>query len=171
MASRLERRDVHPDDDKTVAPSLLDRATEQIERRVVDEPDRRRPAAHQGQCVLRQVEADQSREPGQMAEVLQREFEVDPVRHPGVVSGIKNDEPMLAELAPGAKTFYVQGEVTTHIPKDTARLAGWWCETWGPPATYSWSVSGDTLTLAPVGGNDACGIRGFIWAGEWTRVK
>jgi hypothetical protein len=39
------------------------------------------------------------------------------------------------DWTPGAKTFYVQGQVTTHIPKDTARLAGWWCETWGrrPP--------------------------------------
>jgi hypothetical protein len=40
----------------------------------------------------------------------------------------------------------------------------------GPPATYTWSVNGDTLTLAPVGGRDACAIRGFVWAGQWTRV-
>jgi hypothetical protein len=79
--------------------------------------------------------------------------------------GLFNDD-----WTPGAKTFSVQGEVTTHIFQDTDRLAGWWCETWGPPATYNWSVSGSTLTLTPTGGKDACGIRGFIWAGTWTRV-
>ena len=39
-----------------------------------------------------------------------------------------------------------------------------------PVADYSWSVSGDTLTLAPIGGGDPCGIRGFIWTGQWTRA-
>ena len=36
--------------------------------------------------------------------------------------------------------------------------------------TTTGSVSGDTLTLAPVGGHDACGIRGLVWGGTWTRV-
>jgi hypothetical protein len=76
-----------------------------------------------------------------------------------------------SDWTPGAKTFYVQGEVTFRTFKDTDRLAGWWCQTWGPPATYIWSVSGNTLALAPVGGHDACGVRGFIWTGEWTRVR
>jgi len=71
---------------------------------------------------------------------------------------------------PGSTTFGVLGGVTTHTSKDTDRLAGWWCETWGPAATYSWTVSGNTLTLTPAGGHDACGIRGFIWAGQWTKV-
>src|SRR3954465_11768475 len=48
--------------------------------------------------------------------------------------------------------------------------AGWWCWQDGPTASYRWSNSNDTLTLTPVGGGDPCGIRGFIWAGEWTRV-
>jgi hypothetical protein len=74
-----------------------------------------------------------------------------------------------ADWDPGASTFHVQGEVTFRMFKDTDRLAGWWCETWGPPATYTWSVSGNTLKLAPVGGHDACGVRGFIWSGSWTR--
>jgi hypothetical protein len=71
---------------------------------------------------------------------------------------------------PGPKTFYVQGEVTFTVADASARLNGWWCQTWGPSATYSWSVNGNTLTLAPIGGMDACGIRGFIWTGRWTRV-
>jgi hypothetical protein len=71
---------------------------------------------------------------------------------------------------PGPTRFSVLGGVTIHTFKDTDRLAGWWCETWGPAATYTWTVSGNTLTLAPVGGNDACGIRGFVWAGRWTKV-
>jgi hypothetical protein len=72
---------------------------------------------------------------------------------------------------PGATTFHVQGEVTFRISTDTDRLDGWWCETWGPPATYTWSVSGNTLKLAPVGGHDACAIRGFVWGGTWTRTR
>jgi hypothetical protein len=72
---------------------------------------------------------------------------------------------------PGTSTFYVQGEVTFRIFTDSDRLAGWWCETGGPSAHYTWSVSGNTLTLAPVGGHDACGIRGFVWSGTWTRVS
>ncbi len=36
------------------------------------------------------------------------------------------------DWTPGAKTFSVQGEVTTHIFQDTDRLAGWWCRDLGP---------------------------------------
>jgi hypothetical protein len=72
---------------------------------------------------------------------------------------------------PGPRTFSVLGSVTFHTFEDTDRLAGWWCETWGPAATYTWSVSGATLTLAPTGGHDACAIRGFIWAGTWTKAE
>ncbi|MGI8413563.1 MAG: hypothetical protein ACR2QA_13985 [Solirubrobacteraceae bacterium] len=71
---------------------------------------------------------------------------------------------------PGASTFHVQGGVTFKISKDTERLYGAWCETWGPPATYTWSISQNTLKLAPVGGHDACAIRGFVWSGRWTRT-
>ena len=76
----------------------------------------------------------------------------------------------VTDWTPGAKTFQVRGAVTFRIGHDSDRLAGWWCWMDGPNATYTWSVSGDTLTLAPVGGHDACGVRGFIWAGDWTRV-
>lgn len=76
-----------------------------------------------------------------------------------------------SDWTPGLRTFRVRGEVTFRDAPNTARLAGWWCETSGPAATYSWSVSGRTLTLKPVGGNDACGIRGFVWAGTWTRAE
>lgn len=40
----------------------------------------------------------------------------------------------------------------------------------GPRADYRWSVSGNTLTLATVGGAELCRVRQFIWAGDWTRV-
>ena len=43
------------------------------------------------------------------------------------------------------------------------------CDMGGPEADYSWSVNGDTLTLAPIGG-DRCAERGLIWTGQWTRV-
>jgi hypothetical protein len=74
------------------------------------------------------------------------------------------------DWVPGATRFHVVGSVSHGVPSPTARLAGWWCQTWGPAATYTWSVSGKTLTLRPVGGQDACRIRGFIWSGAWTRV-
>jgi hypothetical protein len=76
----------------------------------------------------------------------------------------------VSDWTPGAKTFQVRGPITFRVLHDSDRLGGWWCWMDGPSATYTWSVSGDTLTLAPVGGRDACGIRGFIWAGDWTRV-
>lgn len=74
-----------------------------------------------------------------------------------------------ADWVPGQHSFSARGSVTFQNNKDTARLSGWWCENNGPAATYTWSVSGGTLTLTPVGGHDGCGIRGFIWAGTWTR--
>ena len=66
--------------------------------------------------------------------------------------------------------LHVVGEVIFHPVSDKLPEGGSWCNNWGPPADYNWSVSGDTLTLVPVGGKDACGIRGFIWTGTWTRV-
>ena len=77
----------------------------------------------------------------------------------------------LSDWTPGAKTFTVRGEIRIRIFHDTDRLGGSWCYRDGPDATYSWSVDGETLTLAPVGGHDACAVRGFIWAGQWTRVR
>jgi hypothetical protein len=74
------------------------------------------------------------------------------------------------DWTPGAKTFDALGYVRWHNPKRNSPDAGSWCNAGGPTAGYGWSVSGDTLTLTPAGGTDACGIRGFIWAGTWTRV-
>jgi len=39
------------------------------------------------------------------------------------------------------------------------------------PTALARTVNDNTLTLAPAGGHDACGIRGFIWAGQWTRTS
>jgi hypothetical protein len=64
----------------------------------------------------------------------------------------------------------VAGEVIFHQLSERLAEGGWWCYPNGPAATYNWSVSGDTLTLTPVGGHDACGVRGFVWSGQWTRV-
>jgi hypothetical protein len=79
----------------------------------------------------------------------------------------------VSDWTPNATTFRVDGTVTFRVGHNTDRLysAGSWCWRDGPSATYTWNVSGDTLTLAPVGGHDACGIRGFIWSGQWTRVR
>ncbi len=56
---------------------------------------------------------------------------------------------------------------TFHYQAET----GWWCWEDGPRGDYTWSTSGDTLTLTPKNGADPCSIRGFVWAGDWTRVK
>lgn len=76
----------------------------------------------------------------------------------------------ISDWTPGARTFTVRGPVTIRIFHDNDRLGGFWCYEDGPKATYTWSVSENTLQLAPVGGHDACGIRGFIWTGTWTRT-
>jgi len=55
---------------------------------------------------------------------------------------------------------------TAHDQAET----GWWCFQDGPEGDYTWSTSGDTLTLKPKAGADPCGVRGFIWAGDWRRV-
>lgn len=76
----------------------------------------------------------------------------------------------LSDYTPGPARFHVVGEVVFHPISDRLPEGGWWCYQYGPPADYSWSITGDTLTLRPAGGKDACGVRGFIWTGEWTRV-
>lgn len=70
----------------------------------------------------------------------------------------------------GPGRIHVVGEVVFHPFSDQLPEGGSWCYFYGPPATYDWTVNGNTLTLSPVGGHDACGIRGFIWTGDWTRV-
>jgi hypothetical protein len=66
--------------------------------------------------------------------------------------------------------IHVEGAVTFR-PFNNEAEGGPWCYWGGPAADYTWSVSGDTLTLKPAGGKDACGLRGFVWAGEWTRAR
>jgi hypothetical protein len=47
---------------------------------------------------------------------------------------------------------------------------GPWCFVDGPSGNYDWSIAGTTLSLTAQGGSDPCGVRGFVWAGQWTRV-
>jgi len=65
----------------------------------------------------------------------------------------------------GAGTLTIRGPVWTGDPVEGAI-----CDPWGPDATYSWSVSGTTLTLEPAGKPDGCKQRAGILSGEWTRV-
>jgi hypothetical protein len=75
------------------------------------------------------------------------------------------------DWTPGRSSFHAQGNVIFKSPQRSDRENGQtWCDAGGPGADYTWSVTGNTLTLAPAGGDDACGIRGFIWTGQWTRV-
>jgi hypothetical protein len=85
---------------------------------------------------------------------------------PGTGSGLIQD----SDWDPGPTRFHVQGAVVFRPFDPNLAEGGSWCENYGPGADYTWSVTGDTLTLAPVGGKDPCGPRGFIWSGEWTRV-
>jgi hypothetical protein len=78
---------------------------------------------------------------------------------------------LLSDWTPGRATFHVQGAVSIQpFDVNTDQLGGSWCEWGGPAANYSWAVTGKVLTLKPVGGADACSIRGFIWTGRWTRI-
>jgi hypothetical protein len=69
------------------------------------------------------------------------------------------------DYAADARTLTIRGPVWTGDLDEGAI-----CDPWGPDATYSWSVSGSTLTLEPAGKPDACKQRGGIVAGEWTRA-
>jgi hypothetical protein len=74
---------------------------------------------------------------------------------------------------PGKTQFHVQGAVTFRIFNDSAygdAEGGSRCSMGGPGADYRWAVTGDTLTLAPIGA-DRCAQRGLIWSGRWTRVS
>ena len=74
-----------------------------------------------------------------------------------------------SDYTAGAGRLHVEGAVTFR-PFNNEAEGGPWCFWGGPAADYRWSVSGTTLTLTPVGGKDACGLRGFVWAGQWTRA-
>jgi hypothetical protein len=75
------------------------------------------------------------------------------------------------DWVPGAKSFEVAGGVTTGIARGAVTEGDGWCGRAGRTATYSWSVAGGKLTLAPVGGHDACRVRGDVYAGTWTRAR
>ncbi len=47
-------------------------------------------------------------------------------------------------------------------------IGGTVCDYDGPFGSWTWSVSGDQLTLTPV--KERCGDRRAIWEGTWTRV-
>jgi hypothetical protein len=74
------------------------------------------------------------------------------------------------DWTPGAKSFQALGGVQFKVLQDSDAEGGRWCDAGGPVASYTWSVSGNTLTLTPIGGTDACASRGVVWAGQWTRV-
>lgn len=69
------------------------------------------------------------------------------------------------------RTLAFYGAVTTGLFNfHVATGGGWWCGPGGPKGTYSWSVSGDSLTLTPMP-LDGCSQRGVVFAGTWERVK
>jgi hypothetical protein len=74
------------------------------------------------------------------------------------------------DWVPSSTTFRVWGSATIEPQQAWRARGGWWCNANGPAAAYRWSVDGDTLTLEPVGGGDACQQRGTVWTGTWTRV-
>lgn len=95
---------------------------------------------------------------GQYTMVVDQRF----IQHRGP-SGLPT---LQSDYVAGPRTLTVGAPVWTFA----AGTEGGWCDPWGPEARYAWSVSGDTLTLAPAGESDACNKRGAIFTGEWTRV-
>jgi hypothetical protein len=76
----------------------------------------------------------------------------------------------LSDYSAGSGHLRVRGSVVVRPYSDSLAGGGAWCYFSGPSADYTWTVSGDALTLAPVRGADACAIRGFVWTGRWTRA-
>ena len=74
-----------------------------------------------------------------------------------------------SDYAIARTTIRIAGPVTFEPFHDQAE-GGPWCFVDGPSGTYEWSISGTALNLTPHGGSDPCGVRGFIWTGQWTRV-
>ena len=98
------------------------------------------------------------------------------MRWPGVYRVPQSDDTgagwiIDSDFTLGGTTLTALGPVTLAAVHDPpAAEAGWWCWQDGPAGAYDWSVSGTTLTLSPQGGSDPCGVRGFVWSGEWTRA-
>lgn len=81
------------------------------------------------------------------------------------LSGPEPRKHVKIDYVPGPRTLTVRGPVWTGDLDERAI-----CDPWGPEATYTWSVSGTTLTLEPAGKPDACRQRGAIMRGDWTRT-
>lgn len=71
---------------------------------------------------------------------------------------------------PGSGRLQARGGIWT-TPIESQGGNGWCAET-NVPVDYTWSVSGETLTVTLVGA-DRCGdphnLQHFIWAGDWAR--
>jgi hypothetical protein len=96
------------------------------------------------------------------------------VRFPGMFKSPASDNTgagwiLDSDYTVAGSTLRVAGPVASE-PFDGQAEGGPWCFVDGPSGAYDWSISGATLSLTPHGGSDACGVRGFIWAGQWTRV-
>jgi hypothetical protein len=95
-------------------------------------------------------------------------------RRPGTASGgrtVCHGCVVRDDYAAGPSTLTVWGSVITGPRVASDPVGGWWCGPGGPAATYTWTVAGSTLTLAPLGGRDPCERRGFAWTGTWTRTR
>jgi hypothetical protein len=97
------------------------------------------------------------------------------VRFPGTFQTPQSDSTgegwiLDSDYTAGPHALRVFGAVTFDTHHGQAEL-GWWCWPDGPPADYLWSANGDTLTLRPRNGADPCGVRRFVWAGEWKRTS
>jgi hypothetical protein len=86
---------------------------------------------------------------------------------PGTGQGLIEDN----DWEPKATTFHVQGAVVFKRFDRNDPEGGASCDYGGPGTDYRWSVDGNTLTLTPARGTDPCVPRGFLWTGEWTRVR
>ena len=75
-----------------------------------------------------------------------------------------------SDWTPGSNRFHVQGAVVFRLLHPEDQEGGSFCGLWGPGADYRWSVTGNNLTLTPVG-NDPCRDRAVVWAGVWKRLR
>ncbi len=81
------------------------------------------------------------------------------------LSGPEPRKHVKLDYVAGPRTLTIRGAVWTGDPDEGAI-----CDPGGPDATYSWSVSEGTLTLEPARKPDACGQRGALLGGTWSRA-
>jgi hypothetical protein len=94
-------------------------------------------------------------------------WELDP-KGGGVVDGYDAEPGIIHVYAPIQMTPPIGQGGISRFGHHIYTSGGTDCTDAGPFGTYRWSVTGATLTLAPI--HEGCSGRGALWEGSWTRT-